>query len=234
MTAPSLIMAYAPCINHGIKKGMGKTQEETKLAVQCGYWPLYRYNPQLKAEGKNPFILDSKQPRHGSFQEFLGGEGPLCRAAADLALHLEDQELVESGEIALSDLFTIRQGEPAFDNITHTIAPAVTDIIMVKGLPDSRPHCCYFDYASKGCRIYAHRPLECQALECWDTRAVENIYSVRRLTRRHLLSKVEGLWPLVQDHQDKCDYGYIDELATNLKRTNTATAAMDELLDLIH
>jgi pyruvate-ferredoxin/flavodoxin oxidoreductase len=42
---PSLIMAYAPCINHGIKKGMGKTQEETKLAVECGYWPLYRYNP---------------------------------------------------------------------------------------------------------------------------------------------------------------------------------------------
>ncbi len=49
---PSLIMAYAPCINHGIKKGMGKSQEETRLAVQCGYWPLYRYNPVLKAEGE--------------------------------------------------------------------------------------------------------------------------------------------------------------------------------------
>ncbi|QTA91730.1 pyruvate:ferredoxin (flavodoxin) oxidoreductase [Desulfonema magnum] len=70
---PSLIMAYAPCINHGIKKGMGKSQEETKLAVQCGYWPLYRYNPELKAEGKNPFILDSKEP-DGSLQEFLSGE----------------------------------------------------------------------------------------------------------------------------------------------------------------
>ena len=70
---PSLILAYAPCINHGIKKGMGKTQEETKLAVQAGYWPLYRFNPALKAEGKNPFTLDSKDP-DGSFQEFLGGE----------------------------------------------------------------------------------------------------------------------------------------------------------------
>jgi len=70
---PSVIMAYSPCINHGIKKGMGKSQEEAKLAVQCGYWPLYRYNPVLKAEGKNPFILDSKAP-DGKLQEFLAGE----------------------------------------------------------------------------------------------------------------------------------------------------------------
>jgi pyruvate-ferredoxin/flavodoxin oxidoreductase len=70
---PSLIMCYAPCINQGIKKGMGKSQEETKLAVQSGYWPLYRYNPALKAEGKNPFSLDSKQP-DGSLQEYLAGE----------------------------------------------------------------------------------------------------------------------------------------------------------------
>ncbi|MDO9566898.1 MAG: pyruvate:ferredoxin (flavodoxin) oxidoreductase [Candidatus Desulfaltia sp.] len=70
---PSLIMAYSPCINHGIKKGMGRSQEEAKLAVQCGYWPLYRYNPLLKAEEKNPFILDSKKP-DGNLQEFLSGE----------------------------------------------------------------------------------------------------------------------------------------------------------------
>jgi pyruvate-ferredoxin/flavodoxin oxidoreductase len=68
-----LIIAYAPCINHGIKQGMGKSQEEEKRAVQCGYWPLYRYNPGLKAEGKNPFMLDSKKP-DGSLQDFLSGE----------------------------------------------------------------------------------------------------------------------------------------------------------------
>ena len=70
---PSLVMAYAPCINHGIIKGMGKSQEESKLAVNSGYWPLYRYNPGLKAEGKNPFILDSKAP-DGSLRDFLAGE----------------------------------------------------------------------------------------------------------------------------------------------------------------
>jgi pyruvate-ferredoxin/flavodoxin oxidoreductase len=70
---PSLIIAYAPCINHGIKQGMGKSQEEEKRAVQCGYWPLYRYNPALKVEGNNPFSLDSRKP-DGSLREFLGGE----------------------------------------------------------------------------------------------------------------------------------------------------------------
>ncbi len=70
---PSLIMAYSPCINHGIKKGMGKTQEETKLAVESGYWPLYRFNPELKDQGKNPFLLDSKEPK-ANLKEFLGGE----------------------------------------------------------------------------------------------------------------------------------------------------------------
>ncbi len=68
---PSLIIAYAPCINHGIN--MGKSQEEQKRAVESGYWTLYRYDPRLKAEGKNPFILDSKDPKM-SFREFLMGE----------------------------------------------------------------------------------------------------------------------------------------------------------------
>lgn len=70
---PSLIMCYAPCINQGIFKGMGKSQEEEKLAVKSGYWPLYRYNPLLEKQGKNPFILDSKEP-DGSLKEFLEGE----------------------------------------------------------------------------------------------------------------------------------------------------------------
>ena len=70
---PSIIIAYAPCINHGIKKGMSKTQEEEKLAVKAGYWPLYRYDPRLKEEGKNPFQLDYEAP-DGSLHEFIMGE----------------------------------------------------------------------------------------------------------------------------------------------------------------
>ena len=71
---PSLIIAYAPCINHGIRKGMGNSQLEGKLAVECGYWANYRFNPQLVESGKNPFTLDSKEPDFSKFQEFLQGE----------------------------------------------------------------------------------------------------------------------------------------------------------------
>ena len=70
---PSLVLCYAPCINHGIKKGMSKAQTEEELAVKAGYWHLFRYNPALKAEGKNPFSLDSKAPT-GGYEEFLDGE----------------------------------------------------------------------------------------------------------------------------------------------------------------
>jgi pyruvate-ferredoxin/flavodoxin oxidoreductase len=71
---PSLIIAYSPCINHGLRDGMGKTQAQEKAAVEAGYWHLYRYNPQLEAEGKNPFTLDSKEPDWTKFQDFLNSE----------------------------------------------------------------------------------------------------------------------------------------------------------------
>ena len=71
---PSLIIAYAPCINHGLKKGMGKSQAEEAAAVECGYWHLWRYNPELEKEDKNPFTLDSKEPNWDNFTAFLKGE----------------------------------------------------------------------------------------------------------------------------------------------------------------
>ncbi|NPD91507.1 pyruvate:ferredoxin (flavodoxin) oxidoreductase [Xylanibacter muris] len=71
---PSIIIAYAPCINHGLKKGMGKAQAEEAAAVACGYWHLWRFNPALEEEGKNPFSLDSKAPAWENFQDYLKGE----------------------------------------------------------------------------------------------------------------------------------------------------------------
>lgn len=71
---PSLVIAYAPCINHGLKAGMGKSQAEEAKAVECGYWHLWRYNPELENEGKNPFSLDSKEPQWDKFEDYLKGE----------------------------------------------------------------------------------------------------------------------------------------------------------------
>ena len=70
---PSLIIAYSPCINHGIKTGMGTSIAEEQKAVASGYWHLYRYNPLMKQQGKNPFTLDSPEPTE-KFDDFLQGE----------------------------------------------------------------------------------------------------------------------------------------------------------------
>ena len=105
---PSLIIAYAPCINHGIRAGMGKTQERTKLAVEKGYWHLYRYNPDVEA-GKNPFTLDSKAPKLfddadeflKAYKEFIMGEvrySSLKRGFPAIAEELFDRNAAEARE----------------------------------------------------------------------------------------------------------------------------------------
>ncbi len=90
---PSLIIAYAPCINHGVKGGLKNAQAEEKKAVESGYWHLFRFNPLLAEEGKNPFILDSKEPK-GSYQDFIMGEvryNRLSRSNPDRAKELFDK-----------------------------------------------------------------------------------------------------------------------------------------------
>jgi pyruvate-ferredoxin/flavodoxin oxidoreductase len=95
---PSLIIAYSPCINHGIN--MGKSQHQEKRAVESGYWPLYRYDPRRKEEGQNPFVLDSKEPK-GDFQEFLMSEvryASLTRSFPDSAESLFKQAAEDAQE----------------------------------------------------------------------------------------------------------------------------------------
>ena len=100
---PSLIIAYAPCINHGMKKGMGKSQESIKDAVESGYWHLYRYNPELKKQGRNPFILDSKPPAK-PFKDFIMGQNRYASLAkefpqsADKLFSLTEQDAREKYE----------------------------------------------------------------------------------------------------------------------------------------
>ncbi len=101
---PSLIIAYAPCINHGLKLGMGCTQLESKRAVEAGYWHLYRYNPLLKEQGKNPFTLDSKAPT-ASFRDFLLGE---VRYSSLSKLHPDKaEELFEKAEKNAKDRYAV-------------------------------------------------------------------------------------------------------------------------------
>ncbi len=93
---PSVIIAYSPCINHGLRGGMGSTQAQTKHAVEAGYWQLYRYNPMLEAEGQNPFQLDSKEPDWSKFQDFLASE--VRYSSLKKAFPREATELFKSAE----------------------------------------------------------------------------------------------------------------------------------------
>ncbi|NLM41454.1 MAG: pyruvate:ferredoxin (flavodoxin) oxidoreductase [Firmicutes bacterium] len=103
---PSLIIAYSPCINHGIRTGMGTSIRQEKLAVEAGYWHLYRYNPLLKAEGKNPFILDSKDPT-GSFQDFLLSE--IRYSSLERAFPEQAQELFQHAEADAQERLAVYQ-----------------------------------------------------------------------------------------------------------------------------
>lgn len=93
---PSLVICYAPCINHGIKGGMTRTQTVGKEAVACGYWHLWHYNPQLEAEGKNPFVLDSKEPDWTKFREFLMKE--VRYSSLQKSFPTEAEELYKAAE----------------------------------------------------------------------------------------------------------------------------------------
>ncbi|MGL4677584.1 MAG: pyruvate:ferredoxin (flavodoxin) oxidoreductase [Brevinema sp.] len=99
---PSLIIAYSPCIAHGLKGGLTNAQSEEKLAVDSGYWHLWRYNPMLEAEGKNPFVLDSKEPKFELFQQFIGHEvrfNALGRSFPERAKDLFDRAELQAKEL---------------------------------------------------------------------------------------------------------------------------------------
>jgi len=115
---PSLIIAYAPCINHGLRAGMEKSQEQQKRAVEAGYWHLYRFNPLLEKEGKNPFELDSKEPDWSKFQEFLNSE--VRYASLKKTFPKEAEELFKAAEEAARWRYNRYKQMAAVAQITNT------------------------------------------------------------------------------------------------------------------
>ena len=158
--------------------------------------------------------------------------GICCRKGGP-ALHLDDRELVWEGKIPLRDLFTIRQGEPAYDNVGETLAPAASDIIKIKSSSVNGKACLYYLFEEKGCGIYEHRPWECRTLACWNPQPLIDQYHLNRLTRYDLLSNIEGLWELVCDHQKQCDYQVIYTLAASLHNERNNTGAEARLMEMV-
>ena len=145
--------------------------------------------------------------------------------------------LVMDGKLPLKDLFTIRQGEPAYDNVADSISPAETDIIKLKTTATNTTACIYFHQTDNACTIYAHRPLECRALACEQPATLTSLYRINRLTREALLGNVNGLWELVSEHQARCNYAQIAQLAKDVcehsDNAEAAAKAVDELMTLV-
>jgi len=140
--------------------------------------------------------------------------GTCCKKGGP-SFHHEDKMLIDKGIIPSKYIYTIRKGERSYDNVKECFLPASSDILKLKGQKDSWT-CIFFNETNHHCKIYEHRPMECKVLKCWDTREIEQIYAKNRLTRQDLISSVEGLWELVEGHQERCSYDmlkfFIDSL----------------------
>lgn len=157
--------------------------------------------------------------------------GTCCKKGGP-SFHLEDKMLIERGRILSKHLFTIREGQRAYDNVKGIFFNAPSDVIKIKGRKGVLT-CVFLDEDESGCTIYDFRPLECRVLECRDTRAIEKVYARDRLARRDLISSVEGLWDLVEDHQKRCSYHRMERFidALNTDKKDEALAGIRDIID---
>ena len=151
--------------------------------------------------------------------------GTCCKKGGP-SFHRQDKDLVENGLILLTDIYTIRKGEPAYDNVNMRNIYADSDIIKIKSRKGTTA-CIFFDECKNVCRIYSHRPVECRVLTCWDTVEIERIYSKDRLVRKDLLSQIHGLWDLIDDHQNRCSYETLRSLFESVTLNKDKAASED-------
>ena len=156
--------------------------------------------------------------------------GTCCKKGGP-TFHQADQPLIENGIIPIRYLYTIRKGEWVNDPIRGSILPVNAELIKIKS-KDGEGICTFYDDRNGNCQIYAHRPLECQLLKCWDTEALEAIYEKNRLSRQDLLVNMAGLFELVVDHEQRCGYSHLQDLISNLKKKYSKRRA-GELCEMI-
>jgi Fe-S-cluster containining protein len=155
-----------------------------------------------------------------------------CCTKGGPSFHHADRALIEAGIIHSKYLYTIRKGEWVYDNVRQCLEPASSDIIKIKEKNESWT-CIFFDETQSACTIYENRPLECRVLKCWDTRELEDLYAKRRLTREDLVSEIEGLWSLIKDHHQRCDYEIIQKLVNVTKTQPNDVQARLKLAEII-
>jgi len=156
--------------------------------------------------------------------------GTCCKKGGP-SFHHADKALLEDGIIHSKYLYTIREGELAYDNVRQCLEPVGSDVIKIKG-KDKSLTCIFFNEPQSACTIYENRPIECRTLKCWDSKALEDLYAKTRLTRKDLISEIEGLWGLIKDHQERCNYKTIQKLvgAINSNAKGTDHQKLNEII----
>jgi Fe-S-cluster containining protein len=156
--------------------------------------------------------------------------GTCCKKGGP-SFHRADKALIEKGVIHSKYLYTIRRGEMAYDNVRQCLEPVSSDIIKLKGKGESWT-CILFDEEQNECTIYENRPVECRALKCWDTKALEDLYAKKRLKREDLIADIEGLWGIIKDHQTRCNYETIQKLVHAIN-SGKGVVARQKLAEII-
>ncbi len=141
--------------------------------------------------------------RYGCFMEGPQQECKQCGSCCSSggpALHREDERLVRSGALPLAQLITIRKGEIAHNPLTNSLQPVNQELVKISGV-GREWNCCFLDPEEKGCTIYEHRPMACRALQCWDTRAIEELIEKDTLSRLDLIGDNNPLRSSVEEHE---------------------------------
>ena len=155
-----------------------------------------------------------------------------CCIKGGPSLHAQDKWLVEEGFIKARYLYTIRKDEMVYDNVRGHTEPLTEEIVKIRGR-DGSPACILFDTGDSRCTIYDHRPVECRLLKCWDTREIEAIYNVNRLTRKDLMLNVTGLWELIEDHEERCAYHNVEDYRKAFDRAEREIE-LKKISEIIH
>lgn len=157
--------------------------------------------------------------------------GTCCRRGGP-ALHSADLALLQTGRLALTDLITVRKGEPAYSPLENRLVPAAGEVVKLKGRPGSWT-CCFFDEASSGCTIYDQRPLECRLLKCWDPAELLAAVHTDTVSRHQILPSDSPWLILIDRHEQAVPSAELAELTAALLRNERNEATVEQLTVLV-
>ena len=147
-------------------------------------------------------------------------------------MHEADLALIKNHRLALGDLITIRLGEPVFSPLINGIEPARSELIKISGQNDSWT-CRFFDQTTSGCGIYAHRPLECRLLKCWEPSDLTDVIYQNCLSRRDVLSTREELWDLIGVQEEHCGFAAIATLSAEYTEEASDPKTLAEIARIV-